>query len=98
MKALNFVFAAALGGLVYHIWAKSTAKAERKEISAMERVNLLSDVITEESEKYTDILKKQYKIIMPADLISKKAKRKADVLNEGRFAIDLNKVKEPVTI
>mgnify|MGYP003352376265 CR=1 FL=1 len=35
---------------------------------------------------------------MPSDLVSKKVRAKAKQLTEGRYEVDLNKLKEPVSI
>jgi hypothetical protein len=61
-------------------------------------VALTKEVVSEEASKFSDAVKKQYDIIMPSDLVSKKVKKKAAKLTEGRFAIQEEKVKEPVKL
>ena len=68
MKTVNFLFAAAVGALAYHIWRKSTEKSAGKQLTAEEQAQVVADVIVGESQKYSDVLKKQYDIIMPSDL------------------------------
>ena len=98
MRTINFLFAAAVGALAYHIWKKSTEKSVGKQLSAEEQAQIVSDVIVDESQKYSDVLRKQYDIIMLPNKISAKVKAKGQELTRGRYEINLNKVKEPVTI
>jgi archaellum component FlaG (FlaF/FlaG flagellin family) len=70
----------------------------RKQLTAEEQAQIVSDVIVDESQKYSDVLKKQYDIIMLPNKLSNKVKAKAQELTRGRYEINLNKVKEPVTI
>jgi hypothetical protein len=44
------------------------------------------------------VLKKQYDIIMPSDQISKKVRQKGNEFTQRRREIDLNMIKEPVSI
>lgn len=98
MKTINFLFAAAVGALAYHIWRKSTEKSAGKQLTPEEQAQVVAEVIVGESQKYSDVLKKQYDIIMPSDRVADKVKAKAKQLTRGRYEVDLNKVKEPVTI
>jgi hypothetical protein len=98
MKTVNFLFAAAVGALAYHIWRKSTEKSANRQLTPEEKVQIVSDVIVDESQKYSDVLKKKYDIVMLPNKLSEKVKAKAEQLTRGRYEIDLNKVKEPVTI
>lgn len=98
MRTINFLFAAAVGALGYHIWLKSTQKGVNKELTIEEKAKIVAEVVKDESQKYSDILKKQYDIIMPSDRVSAKVQAKAKQLTKGRYEVDLNKVKEPVKI
>lgn len=98
MRTINFLFAAAVGALAYHIWRKSTGKSAGKQLTAEEQAMIVSDVIVDESQKYSDVLRKQYDVIMLPNKLSAKVKAKAQELTRGRYEINLNKVKEPVTI
>jgi hypothetical protein len=98
MKTINFLFAAAVGALAYHIWRKSTDKSAGRPLSVEEKTQIVAEVINDESQKYSDALRKQYDIIMLPNKISAKVKAKGQELTRGRYEIDLNKVKQPVTI
>ena len=98
MRTVNFLFAAAVGALAYHIWRKSTEKSAGKQLTVEEQAQVVSDVIVDESQKYSNVLKKQYDIIMLPNKLSAKVKAKAQELTRGRNEINLSKVKEPVTI
>lgn len=97
MKTLNFLFAAAVGAFGYHVWMKSTKKAMGQELSAEQKLQIATDVITEDSQEFSEILRKQFDFIRPPKA-SAKARARGKELTEGRFAIDLNKVKEPVKL
>lgn len=98
MKLGNLLIGALIGAVGYHLILKSRQKAANKPMSLEEKVKLTSDVVVDESNKYSDVLKKQYDIVMPSDQISKKVEQKANRLRMRRKEIDLNKIKEPVSI
>jgi len=98
MKLGNLLIGALIGAVGYHLILKSRQKAANKPMSLEEKAKLTSDVIVDESNKYSDVLKKQYDIVMPSDQISKKVEQKANRLRMRRKEIDLNKIKEPVSI
>lgn len=60
--------------------------------------DLIVDVIKEEENKYSTPFKAQYNIIMPADLVSKRVKEKADELTAGRYEIQPQRVEAPLYI
>jgi hypothetical protein len=43
-------------------------------------------------------LKKEYDIIMPSDMVSKKVRKKAKELTKGRYSVSVSDVKTPVSI
>jgi len=98
MKLVDFLLGAATGFLVYHVYRKSSERAGAKTLTIEEKARIAAEVIQDESQKYSDILKKQYDIIMPSDQIAKKVREKADDFTRSRYEINLNKIKEPVRI
>jgi hypothetical protein len=98
MKLVDFLFGAAVGVVAYHIYSKSRQRAGKTPLTLQEKVQIASDVIEQESQKYSDVLKKQYDIIMPSDQISKKVRQKGNEFTQRRREIDLNMIKEPVSI
>jgi hypothetical protein len=90
MKYGQFVLGLLVGALAAHLWhRKDWAKpADIKE-----------KLYTEENTaNYSDPLKKKYDIKMPSDLISKKLRKKGEQFTEGRYEVDLMKIKQPVNI
>ena len=99
MKIGDFLIGALVGGVVYHIYMKSRQKAvATKPMSLGEKVKLAVDVVEEESQKYSDVLKKEYDIIMPSDQINKKVREKGKMFTQRRREIDLNQIKEPLSL
>ena len=99
MKLGDFLIGALVGGVVYHIYMKSRQKAvATKPMSLGEKVKLAVDVVEEESQKYSDVLKKEYDIIMPSDQINRKVRERGNALTQRRKEINLNKIKEPLSI
>jgi len=47
MKTINFLFAAAVGALAYHIWRKSTDKSAGRPLSVEEKTQIVAEVINE---------------------------------------------------
>ena len=61
MKLGDFLIGALVGGVVYHIYMKSRQKAVSTNPTTLgDKVKLAVDVVEEESQKYSDVLKKQY--------------------------------------
>lgn len=98
MKLGDLLIGAFVGAVAYHIFLKSRQKAGNTPMTLGEKVKLTTDVIEEESQKYSDVLKKEYDIIMPSDQISKKVREKGNLFTQRRKEIDLNKIKEPVSL
>lgn len=98
MKLGDFLLGAAAGFLVYHIYRKSSERAANKPLTVEEKIAVATSVINDESQKYSDILKKQYDVVMPSDQVAKKVRQKGKEFTERRYAINLNQVKQPVSI
>lgn len=99
MKLGDFLIGALVGGVVYHVYLKSRQKAvANNPLTLGDKVKLAVDVVEEESQKYSDILKKEYDIIMPSDQIDRKVRDRGARLTERRKEINLNKVKQPLSL
>jgi len=74
-----------IGGaaVVYFLYKKYWTP--KKEVAVESKV--VSDVITQESEKYSPSLKRRYDIVMPSDQVSKKVQKKAKELTRGRYSV-----------
>jgi len=70
----------------------------QKKNSVKENTNLLGEVLVEEEAKYDSPLLAQYNIVLPADMVSKKVKAKAEQLTNGRYAIQAQRVNAPLFI
>lgn len=59
---------------------------------------IIVDVKQEEMKKYSEPLKKKYDIVLTPNKYTKRVLEKKEQLTRGRYEVDLNKVKEPVSI
>lgn len=92
MKYGQFIAGLFVGYGLYYLWAKSNAK------KAETITETIAQVKEDEVKKYSAPIQKKYNIVMPSDMVAKKVRQKAKQLTEGRYEMDLNKVKEPVSI
>lgn len=97
MKAEDFLLGVLAGAVGYHLWSRMQDK--KQSTSAMsDQVALAKQVVGEEAAKFNNVVQKQYDILMPSDLISKKVRKRAKELTEGRYSIDPSKVTQPVSL
>ncbi len=90
----DFIIGALAGAIAYHLWSQAKAGNPPK-ISIQD---LSTDVKAEEAKKYENVMERQYKIVMPSDMINKKVREKADRLTAGRYSVDVLNEKAPVQI
>lgn len=90
----DFIIGALAGAIAYHLWSQAKAGNPPK-ISIQD---LATDVKAEEGKKYENVMERQYKIVMPSDMINKKVREKADRLTAGRYSVDILNEKAPVQI
>lgn len=90
----DFIIGALAGAIAYHLWSQAKAGNPPK-ISIQD---LATDVKAEEAKKYENVMERQYKIVMPSDMINKKVREKADRLTAGRYSVDVLNEKAPVQI
>jgi hypothetical protein len=64
----------------------------------MNEANIMAEVVNEEENKYPNSLLAQYNIILPVDMVSKKVKAKGEELRAGRFALQPQRIKNPVSL
>lgn len=97
MKFQDVLIGALIGGIVYHFWQQSRKK-KTIEGTMTNTMVALKEVANEQSTKFSEALKKEYDIVMPSDMVSKKVRKKSNQLNKGRNSISVQDVKAPVTI
>ena len=76
-----------LGGaaVVYLLYKKYWTPKKEKEVVVDAKI--VSDVVENESDKYSPSLKRKYDIVMPSDQVSKKVQKKAKELTKGRYSV-----------
>ena len=100
MRTGDFLIGVAAGILGVYIWRRMSAKAGKNpaDLTVSEMAVVAKDVVQEEGGKFGEALKKEYDIVMPADQVSNKVRQKAKELTRGRYAIDPEKIKQPVSL
>lgn len=94
MKYGQLILGVLIGGVAYYLWNENRNKKNATDVV----VDTIKEVKKEEEEKYPDVVKKKFDIVMPSDLVAKKVRAKGKDFTERRYEIDLNKVKEPLSI
>lgn len=90
----DFIIGALAGAIAYHLWSR--AKAGDPPTISID--DLRTDVKAEEGQKYQNVMERNYKIVMPSDVVNKKARRKAEEITAKRFSVDVLNEKPPVVI
>ncbi len=94
MKNDNYINYVLVGlgviGVIYFL------NSRKKRAIPVTEEQLIAAVEKEEEDKYSTPFVQDYKIVLPADLISKRLREKAAELKAGRFAIQPDKVKAPL--
>jgi hypothetical protein len=94
MKKDNFITYVLLGvgalGILYYF------KNRKKRVKPITQGELVTAVIKEEEDKYSTPFVNEYKIVMPSDVISKRVREKSAKLRAGRFAIQEEKIQNPL--
>jgi hypothetical protein len=60
--------------------------------------NLVDVVVNEEVKQFPEPFLAQYNVVLPADMVSKKVKAKGEELRAGRYAIQAQRINNPVYI
>jgi hypothetical protein len=94
MKYGQLILGVLIGGVAYYLWNEN----RKKKVATESVVETIKEVKNEEERKYPDVVKKKFDIVMPSDLVAKKVRAKGKDFTERRYAVDLNKVKEPLSI
>ena len=98
----------------FHIWATSALllgvaaiiymNRRQKSASSNASLKVLVDeeiiplVQQEEASKYTNALLKQYEVVLPTAVASKRVREKAEVIARERRRIHPKKVKTPISV
>jgi len=94
MKYGQLILGVAVGAVGMHILHKMGYMGKKKEDPKEQlfEEKVTSDVV------YSDPLKKNYDIILKPNKYTAKVKEEKARLTKGRYMVDLNKVKDPVSI
>lgn len=90
----DFIIGALAGAIAYHLWQQ----ARQGNPPSISIEDLSTDVKAEEGAKYENVMNRNYKIVMPSDMINKKVREKADEITAKRYSVDVLNQKTPVQI
>lgn len=93
MKYSQFFVGLLVGAVAMHVLHKMgymSNKAKNPENVAPEE--------KEEVKNYSNPIRKKYDIVLKPNKYTKEVVQKAKTLTKGRYEVDLNRVKEPVSI
>jgi hypothetical protein len=93
----NFILGIAVGAIGMHILHKMGYMGANPPKTQAEKDAAVSGVM-EEAKNYGDALKRQFDIVMPSDMVSKRAEELGKVFTQGRYSIDVTKEKAPLSI
>lgn len=96
MKNDNYINYVLLGLGVIGVWYYF--KNRNSKPTPITEEQIVAAVVKEEEDKYSTPFKADYKIVMPSDLISKRVREKSEKLRAGRFAIQPERVQDPLYI
>jgi hypothetical protein len=71
---------------------------QNKNKTIIEDSKVVDMVVNEEAKNYPTSLLSQYNIILPVDMVSKKVKAKGEELRAGRFALQAQRINDPLYI
>lgn len=96
MKNDNYINYVLLGLGVIGVWYY--LKNRNSKATPITEEQIIAAVVKEEEDKYSTPFVNDYKIVMPSDLISKRVREKSEKLRAGRFAIQPERVQDPLYI
>jgi hypothetical protein len=98
MRLGDFLLGMAAGLVVYHLSNKRVGVVNPEASEIETKILATKQVLEEEAKKYSNSLRKDYDIVMPSDQISNKVRMRSKQLNDGRFSLDLQRQKPPLSI
>jgi DNA gyrase inhibitor GyrI len=69
-----------------------------KVVPTFDDSKVLDIVVAEEANQYPEQLQTQYNIVLPVDMVSKKVKAKGEELRSGRYAIQPQRINNPLSL
>ncbi len=94
MKYGQFFVGLLVGAVAMHVLHKMGYMSNNPKNAS----DVVKDVNQEELSNYSDPLRKKYDIVLKPNKYSRRVVEKAKDLTKGRYEVDLNRVKQPVSI
>jgi hypothetical protein len=94
MKYGQFFVGLLVGAVAMHVLHKMGYMSNNPKNAS----DAVKDVNEDELSNYSDPLRKKYDIVLKPNKYSRRVVEKAKDLTEGRYEVDLNRVKQPVSI
>lgn len=97
----NFLLGMAAGvvaAAIYRSYTQKVKTAEKKPLTAEEKIAVVKEAVTDEANKYGAALRKQFTILLPSDLINKKVAEKGKEFTQRRYELREETIKPPVVL
>jgi hypothetical protein len=94
MKYGQFFVGLLVGAVAMHVLHKMGYMSNNPKNAS----DAVKDVNEDELSNYSDPLRKKYDIVLKPNKYSRRVVEKAKDLTKGRYEVDLNRVKQPVSI
>lgn len=98
MRLGDFLLGMAAGLVVYHLSNKRVGVVNPEATEIETQILATKQVLEEEAKKYSNSLRQDYDIVMLPNKISNKVKMRSKELTDGRFSLDLQRQKPPLSI
>lgn len=94
----NFILGIAVGAIGMHLLHQMGYMGDAKGQGAAEPKPEGQPMKDEEAKNYSGALTRQYNILMPSDMVSRKMKEVGKEFTQGRYSIDESKINPPISI
>lgn len=100
MKSWQYLgMAAALLGVATIVYLNRRDKRRSQQPSTRADVmTAVAEVQAEEASRYSDALLKEYEVVLPTGVASKKVREKADEITRKRYAVNPKRIKKPLML
>ena len=100
MKSLQYLgIAAALLGVATIVYLNRRDKRRSQQpLTRADVITAVAEVQVEQAARYSNALLRDYEVVLPTGVASKKVREKADEITRKRYAINPKRIKKPLMV